>query len=104
MNKGADVGTLGGFPCVSVTPLCGIAKKKGESPIWEEACHCLLCGTLWGLHLLWGQGLLHFIQLLEVLPYQTGFTLGELVSLVKVFRLFKLEQMFFWCSECGHNR
>ncbi len=27
-----------------------------------------------------------------------GFTLGELVSLVKVFRLFKLEQMFFCCS------
>ncbi len=26
---------------------------------------------------------------------RTGFTLGELVSLVKVFRLFKLEQMFF---------
>jgi len=31
-------------------------------------------------------------------------TLGELVSLVKVFRLFKLEHMFFWCSECGHTR
>jgi hypothetical protein len=26
---------------------------------------------------------------------KTGFTLGEPVSLVKVFRLFKLEQMFF---------
>ncbi len=26
---------------------------------------------------------------------KTDFTLGELVSLVKVFRLFKLEQMFF---------
>ncbi len=39
----------------------------------------------------------HLIQLLEVLPYQrTTFTLGEPVSLVKVFRLFKLEQMFFW--------
>jgi hypothetical protein len=35
---------------------------------------------------------------------RTGFTLGEPVSLVKVFRLFKLEQMFFWCSECGHSR
>ncbi len=30
--------------------------------------------------------------------------LHESVSLVKVFRLFKLEQMFFWCSECAHNR
>jgi hypothetical protein len=26
---------------------------------------------------------------------KTGFTLGEPVSLVKMFRLFKLEQMFF---------
>jgi hypothetical protein len=31
---------------------------------------------------------------------RTGFTLGEPVSLVKLFRLSKLEQMFFWCSEC----
>jgi hypothetical protein len=35
---------------------------------------------------------------------KTGFTLCELVSLVKVFRLFKLEQMCFWCPECGHSR
>jgi len=35
---------------------------------------------------------------------KTGFTIGERVSLVKVFRLFKLEHMFFWCSECGHTR
>jgi len=34
-----------------------------------------------------GQGLLHWIQLLEVSR--------ELVSLVKVFRLFRLEQIFF---------
>jgi len=32
-----------------------------------------------------------------------GFTLDELISLVKVFRLFKLERVF-WCSECGHSR
>jgi hypothetical protein len=35
---------------------------------------------------------------------KTVFTLDELVSLVKVFRLFKLEQIFFWCLECGHSR
>jgi hypothetical protein len=35
---------------------------------------------------------------------KTGFTFGELVSLVKVFRLFILEQIFFWCSKCGHGR
>jgi hypothetical protein len=34
---------------------------------------------------------------------KTGCTSGEPVSLVKVFRLFKLEEMFFWCSECGHS-
>ncbi len=28
MNEGAVVGALGGFPCVSVTPLCGITNKK----------------------------------------------------------------------------
>jgi hypothetical protein len=42
-----------------------------------------------------GQGLLHWIQLLEVLPYWNCFILAELVSLVEVFRLFKLESMFF---------
>jgi hypothetical protein len=35
---------------------------------------------------------------------RTSFTLGELVFLVKVFRLFTLEWIFFWCSECGHSR
>jgi hypothetical protein len=36
---------------------------------------------------------------------RTSFTLGEPVSLVKVFRLFRLELFrLFWCSECGHNR
>jgi hypothetical protein len=28
LNKGANVGALGGFPYVSVTSLCGIAKEK----------------------------------------------------------------------------
>jgi len=38
----------------------------------------------------------HWIQLLEVFYLiRTGFTLGEPVSLVKVFRLFRLEQCFF---------
>jgi hypothetical protein len=41
-----------------------------------------------------GQGLSHWIQLLEVLPYWPGFTLDELISLVKVFRLFRLEWIF----------
>ncbi len=36
-------------------------------------------------------------------PTVGSFTLGELVSLVKVFRLFKLEQMFFGV-ESGHSR
>jgi hypothetical protein len=35
---------------------------------------------------------------------RTGVTLGEQVSLVKVFRLFRWEWNFFWCSECGHSR
>jgi hypothetical protein len=35
---------------------------------------------------------------------RTGFTLDEPVSLVKVFRLFKLEPMFFGCSKCEHSR
>jgi len=30
---------------------------------------------------------------------RTGFTLSELISLVKVFRLFRLEWIFFCCSE-----
>jgi hypothetical protein len=34
---------------------------------------------------------------------QTGFTLGEPVFLVKVFKLFRLKRIFL-CSECGHNR
>jgi hypothetical protein len=34
---------------------------------------------------------------------RTGFTLGEPVFLVKVFRLFRLDG-FCWCSECGHSR
>jgi hypothetical protein len=35
------------------------------------------------------QGLSHCIQLLEVYLIRTGFILGEPVSLVKVFRLFR---------------
>ncbi len=27
MNEGADVCILGGFPCVSIAPLCGVAKE-----------------------------------------------------------------------------
>ncbi len=34
---------------------------------------------------------------------RTSFTLDEPVSLVKVFRPFKLERIF-WCSECEHSR
>jgi len=34
---------------------------------------------------------------------RTGFTLGELVFLVKVFRLFRLEGIIFLCSDCGHS-
>jgi hypothetical protein len=34
-------------------------------------------------------------RLLEVLPYWNCFILAELVSLVEVFRLFRLELMFF---------
>jgi hypothetical protein len=30
LNEGADVGALGGFPCISVTPLCEITKKKSH--------------------------------------------------------------------------
>jgi hypothetical protein len=38
-----------------------------------------------------------WIQLLEVFYLtRTGFTSGQLVSLVKVFRQFKLQQIFFW--------
>jgi len=33
---------------------------------------------------------------------RTGFTLGELVFLAKVFRLFSLEGNFL-CSDCGHS-
>jgi hypothetical protein len=40
-----------------------------------------------------GQGLSHWIQLLEVYFIRTVFTLNETVFLVKVFRLFKLEQI-----------
>jgi len=48
---------------------------------------------------------LHLIQLFwKFYLIRTGFTLGELVSLVKVFRLFRLERIFFGCSECGHSR
>jgi hypothetical protein len=32
---------------------------------------------------------------IESVPIRTSFTLGEPVSLVKVFRLFRLEQIFF---------
>jgi hypothetical protein len=47
-----------------------------------------------------GPGLFAFDQTFgKFYLIRTGFTFGELVSLVKVFRLFKLEQMFFWCSE-----
>jgi hypothetical protein len=36
---------------------------------------------------------------------RTDVTLGEPVSLVKVFRLFRLEGILFWCLECvcGHS-
>jgi hypothetical protein len=36
-------------------------------------------------------------------PTFGSFTLLEPVSLVKVFRLFRSEQ-FFWYSECGHSK
>ncbi len=35
---------------------------------------------------------------------KTSFTLGELVFLVKVFRLRRLERVFFGCLKCGHGR
>ncbi len=35
---------------------------------------------------------------------RTGFTSAELVSLVKVFRLFRSERIFLWCSECRHSK
>jgi hypothetical protein len=39
---------------------------------------------------------LHWIQLLEIFNFfRMGFTLGELVPLVKVFRLFRLEWIFW---------
>ncbi len=41
----------------------------------------------------WDRDYLHWIQLLEVLPFRTSFTLGEPVSLVKVFRLFRLKRI-----------
>jgi hypothetical protein len=51
------------------------------------------------LNLCWalGHGLLsHLIQLLEKFYLiETGFTFGELVFLVKVFRLFRLRRIFF---------
>jgi len=28
LNEGADVGAMGGFPCISVAPLYGIAEKR----------------------------------------------------------------------------
>ncbi len=33
-----------------------------------------------------------------------GFTLDEPLSFTKVFRLFRLEPIFFWCLKCGHSR
>jgi hypothetical protein len=33
-----------------------------------------------------------------------SFIFGELVPLVKVFRLFRLERDFFGCSECEQSR
>jgi len=35
---------------------------------------------------------------------KTGFTLDELISLVKMFRLFSRLEQIFWCSECGHSK
>jgi len=35
---------------------------------------------------------------------RTSFTSREPVSLVKVFRLFRSERIFLWCSECGHSK
>ncbi len=42
-----------------------------------------------------GTGIVAFANFWKFYFIRTGFTLGEPVSLVKVFRLFKLEQMFF---------
>jgi hypothetical protein len=38
-----------------------------------------------------GQGLLHWIQVLQFLSYENGFTLNELVYLMNMFRLLKLK-------------
>ncbi len=35
---------------------------------------------------------------------ESVFILDEPIFLVKVFRLFRLEWICFWCSECGHSR
>jgi hypothetical protein len=60
----------------------------GPGPVGDR--DCCIRSNFWKFHLI-----------------RTGFTLGEPVSLVKAFRLFKLEQMFFgvespdavgWCT------
>ncbi len=65
--------------------------------ILESEFSISLCGVCWALSL-WRTGTISFN------PTFGSFTLLELVSLVKVLRLFRLEQMFFWCSECGYSR
>jgi len=63
----------------------------GHKPIFLSSKKITELSLLLGSAPTGTQGLVHSIQLLEV------FTLLELLSLVKVFRRFKLEQMFFWC-------
>jgi hypothetical protein len=53
----------------------GLKKEKNKNK------NCIACNKDFAY---WALGLLHLIQLLEVLPYWNRFTLGEWVSLVKV--------------------
>jgi hypothetical protein len=69
------------FPLRKVVSIANLFST--HTPIWASRNQCVFLGPVLGL--------LHWIQLLEVLPYRTSFTLNVLVSWVKVFRLLSLE-------------
>jgi hypothetical protein len=79
---------------MSIERLCRIIGSRKNGMICHYKPYCSL-ELLFNYHI--GSNFWKFYLI------RTDFIIGELVFLVKVFRLFRLEG-FFWCLECGHGR
>jgi hypothetical protein len=92
---------LFGWSCLThVNEFCTRPRVKGKSYVWSLGFIIGPCPPpLTGTKDYWiGSNFWKFYLI------RTHFTLAELVFLVKVFRLFRLEWIFLGVLECEHSR